>query len=58
VSNDGTNWTTVSTVTGNTASVTVHPITPTSARYVRLNIQTPTSDGNTAARIYEVEVYA
>lgn len=58
VSNDGTNWTTVSTVTANTASVTVHPITPTSARYVRLNIQTPTQTTDTAARIYEVEVYA
>jgi F5/8 type C domain-containing protein/glycosyl hydrolase family 92 len=58
VSNDGTNWTTVSTVTGNTASVTVHPITPTSARYVRLNIQTPTQTTDAAARIYEVEVYA
>jgi hypothetical protein len=58
VSNDGTNWTTVSTATGNTASVTVHPITPTAARYVRLNIQTPTQTTDTAARIYEVEVYA
>jgi predicted alpha-1,2-mannosidase len=58
VSTDGTNWTTVSTVTANTASVTVHPITPTSARYVRLNIQTPTQTTDAAARIYEVEVYA
>jgi hypothetical protein len=28
------------------------------ARYVRIAVVTPTSDGNTAARIYEVEVRA
>jgi hypothetical protein len=28
------------------------------ARYVRLNVITPTSSGDTAARIYEFEVYA
>jgi len=58
VSTDGTTWATVATVTGNTASVTTHPITPTSARYVRLTISTPTQTTDTAARIYEVEVYA
>ncbi|NUR96950.1 MAG: alpha-mannosidase, partial [Kribbellaceae bacterium] len=34
-STDGTTWTTVVTVTGNTASTTTHPITARSARYVR-----------------------
>jgi hypothetical protein len=29
-----------------------------SARYVRLNVQTPTQTTNSAARIYEVEVFA
>jgi hypothetical protein len=58
VSSNGTTWSTVVTVTGNTASVTSHPITTTSARYVRLNITVPTQTTNNAARIYEVEVYA
>lgn len=57
-STDGTTWTTRVTVTANTASTTTHPITPVTARYVRVNIQTPTQDGNAAARIYEIEVYS
>ncbi|WP_027345831.1 GH92 family glycosyl hydrolase [Hamadaea tsunoensis] len=56
-STDGTTWTTVVTVTGNTAGTTTHPITPRSARYVRLNVVTPTQTTDAAARIYEVEVY-
>jgi hypothetical protein len=36
--------------------VTVHDVTA-AGRHVRLNVITPTSNGNTAARIYEVEVY-
>jgi predicted alpha-1,2-mannosidase len=58
VSTNGTSWTTMATVTGNTASVTNHPITTTSARYVRLNITAPTQTTDNAARIYELEVYA
>jgi hypothetical protein len=58
VSTNGTSWTTVTTVTANTASMTSHNIAATQARYVRLNVTTPTSDGNAAARIYELEVYA
>jgi alpha-acetolactate decarboxylase len=57
VSTDGTNWSTVVNVTGNTANVTTHTIPLTTARYVRLNIVTPTQNTDTAARIYEVEVY-
>ncbi|GAA3248012.1 family 16 glycoside hydrolase [Dactylosporangium siamense] len=56
-STDGTNWTTRTTVTANTASTTTHDITAVGARYVRLNVSTPASDGNLAARIYELEVY-
>jgi hypothetical protein len=55
---DGSSWTTRATVAANTASTTTHDITAAAARYVRLNITTPSSDGNAAARIYELEVYA
>jgi aryl-phospho-beta-D-glucosidase BglC (GH1 family) len=57
VSADGTNFTTVVTVTGNTANVTTHTIAMTRGRYVRLDIAVPTSDGSTAARIFELEAY-
>ena len=57
VSTDGTTFTTVVQARANTAAVTNHTVSVT-ARYVRLNVITPTQDGNTAARIYEVEVYA
>ncbi len=55
VSSNGTTWTRAVTVTGNTASVTTHPVTAT-GRYVRLNVTTPTSGGAAVARIYELEV--
>lgn len=38
---DGTTWTVVATVAGNTADTTTHAIPETSARYVRLDITTP-----------------
>src|SRR4030095_10739884 len=57
VSSDGTNWTTVASARGHTASVTNHPLgTPTSARFVRLNVLVPTQTTDNAARIYELEV--
>jgi len=56
-STDGSTWTTRVTITGNTASTTTHPITPVTARYVRVAVQTPTQTTDTAARIYEIEVY-
>jgi glucose/arabinose dehydrogenase len=56
VSTDGATWNTVAQVSGNTSSVTVHDVSAV-GRYVRLNVITPTSNGNPAARIYEVEVY-
>ena len=55
VSADGTTWTTVAQVRGNTADSTTSPVT-TAARYVRLAVITPTQNGDTAARIYELEV--
>jgi hypothetical protein len=58
VSADGTAWSTVAAVRGNTADVTTHTITPVNARYVRVNVLAPTSDGDTAARIFELEAYA
>ncbi|WP_111267424.1 galactose-binding domain-containing protein [Marilutibacter maris] len=57
VSGNGSKWTTVVSVGDNTASVASHPIQPVTARYVRLNIATPTQNGDPAARIYEFEVY-
>lgn len=39
VSNDGSQWSPVVTVTGNTATITSHPIAAANARYVRLDVQ-------------------
>jgi hypothetical protein len=39
------------------SSRTFHPITPRTARFVRIRSLTPTNNGNNATRIYEVEVY-
>jgi putative alpha-1,2-mannosidase len=49
VSTDGTTWETVADVTGNTDSVSVHPITAFAARYVRLEIVHATQTGTTGA---------
>jgi hypothetical protein len=57
-STNGTTWTTVSQVRGNTANVSTHTISATQARYVRMNILVPTSNTDAAARVYEFEVYA
>jgi len=54
---NGTSWSTVATVTGNTASTTTHDVAPVTARYVRLAITAPTSTADGAARVYEFEVY-
>ncbi|GIF45606.1 F5/8 type C domain-containing protein [Asanoa ferruginea] len=58
VSLDGVSWTTVASPRGNTANVTTHTFTPRSARYLRVNVITPTSDTDRAARLYEFEAYA
>ncbi|MFE5586986.1 discoidin domain-containing protein [Kitasatospora sp. NPDC056531] len=49
-------WTTVATVTGNTAGTTTHPVN-TTARYVRLAVTKPTQTTDPAARIYEFEAW-
>ncbi|MGA5300195.1 discoidin domain-containing protein [Nucisporomicrobium flavum] len=56
VSADGTTWTPVAQVRGNTASPTKHQVVAT-GRYVRLDVLTPTQTDDPAARIYELEVY-
>jgi predicted alpha-1,6-mannanase (GH76 family) len=60
VGTDGTTWSKVASVTGNTRSVTIHRVVPSaSARYVRLEITTPQSSANfTASRVDELEIYA
>ena len=57
VSTNVTTFTTVATASGMRSSRTVHQFAPVSARFVRLNITTPSNNGNGAARIYELEVY-
>lgn len=57
VSTNGTTWTTVAQATANTAGVTTHSLTATSARYVRLNVTTPTQTTDPATRIYELKVF-
>jgi hypothetical protein len=56
VSTDASTWTTVVQARGNTADVSTHSVS-VSGRYVRLNVITPTQTTDTAARIYELEVY-
>ncbi|MFY2564263.1 PKD domain-containing protein [Corallococcus terminator] len=55
-SSNGTTWSTPVTVSSNTASSSTHAITATSARYIKLNVTTPTQNGDPATRIYEFEV--
>lgn len=46
------------TVTGNTANITTHSITPVQATCVQLTTTVPSiNDVKQAARIYELEVY-
>ncbi len=56
-STDNVNWTTRVNVSGNLSSRTYNTIGPVTARYIKINITTPTGNSNTAARIYEFEVY-
>src|SRR5215510_4452155 len=57
VSTDGANFSQVAAMTNNIQSITTHNITPTVARFVRLNVTTPTQTTDAAARIYELQVY-
>jgi hypothetical protein len=57
VSNNGTSWTDVESVTGNTANTIDHNVTA-SGRYVRIYITNPqTNLDYIGARIYEFQVY-
>ena len=56
VSNDGSTFTTVGQVRGNTANVTTTQVSA-SGRFVRLNVITPAQTTDTHARIYEFEAY-
>ncbi|HIT34815.1 MAG TPA: discoidin domain-containing protein [Candidatus Faecousia intestinigallinarum] len=57
VSEDGENFTEVVRVTKNSDGVTVDTFAAVSARYVKLSVEKPTQGSDTAARIYEIEVY-
>ena len=56
-SSDGSTWTTRVSVTNNTLGTTTHSIAAVGARYVRLEIVTPTQTSDSAARIYEFEAH-
>ena len=56
-SDDGSAWTTRAQIRGNTADSTTTAV-GVDARYVRVSVVTPTSDGSAAARLYEVLVTA
>ncbi|ABF87559.1 S1D (lysyl endopeptidase) subfamily C-terminal domain protein [Myxococcus xanthus DK 1622] len=55
-SSNGSTWSTPVTVSNNTGSTSTHAITATPARYIRLNVTTPTQNSDPATRIYEFEV--
>lgn len=57
VSTDGVKFTTVVNVTGNVDSITTHDVTPTIARYVKLNVITPNQGVDSVTRIFEFQVY-
>jgi hypothetical protein len=57
VSMDGVNWTQVAIVTGNPHPITRHDFGTRLARYVRLYITQAEQSANSAARIYEIEVW-
>jgi hypothetical protein len=44
-------------VKGNSRSVTTHTISPAIARFVRLNVTSPSQHNDKSSRIYEVEIY-
>ncbi len=57
VSEDGENWTEVVKVTKNFEGQSFDTFAAINARYVKLSVEKPTQGSDTAARIYEVEVY-
>lgn len=57
VSENGTDFTTVVTVTKNFEGITSDTFQAVQAQYVKLIVEKPTQGSDSAARIYEVEVY-
>lgn len=57
VSEDGVNFTQVKAVTRNNLGKTHDAFAPVNARYVKLVVNKPTQGSDSAARIYEVEVF-
>lgn len=57
ISTDGKEFKEVATVTKNTSGSTLDTFAPAEASYVKLSIEKPTQGSDTAARIYEVEVF-
>lgn len=55
---DGTNWTTIQTITGNTSNTTDNTVVPFSARYVRLHITHGNQNNNLWASIVKFHVSA
>lgn len=57
VSEDGTAFTEVKSITRNSSGTTHDAFAPVTARYVKLSVVKPTQGSDSAARIYEVQVY-
>lgn len=57
VSTDNTEYTPVAKNTKNAEANTVDAFTPVNARYVKVSVVKPTQGSDTAARIYEIQVY-
>jgi len=57
VSEDGEEFTEVAKVLKNTLGETLDAFRAVNARYVRLSVEKPTQGSDTAARIYEIQVY-
>ena len=57
VSNDGLDYTEAAKITQNTSGLSHDTFTPTKARYIKIIINKPTQGSDSAARIYEVEIY-
>lgn len=57
LSDDGETWMEVVNIEGNTEGVTEHAIKHVKGRYVKLHVTKPTSGGDTAVRLYELEAW-
>ena len=56
-STDGTSWSDITTVYGNTKTVAGGSLRDVSARYVKLTLLTSTQSNDGGARVYELELY-